>query len=127
MIVSNDAVAAFIVGKIQRDLHPPFSVIGREVDGRIVAGASFSTYQGYDIEITVAAEPGGITRALLRAWGQYVRDQLGCGRVSITTEQPFVVGLAKRLGGQVEGLKRHAFGPDRHGYHVGILKEEWKF
>ena len=127
MIVSSDAVADFIAGKIDRDLVPPFVVIGREIEGRIVAGACFNCWQGYDIEVTVAAEPGGITRALLRAWGQYVRDKLGCGRVSITTEQPFVVDIVKRLGGQVEGLKRHAFGQDRHGYHVGILKEEWKF
>jgi hypothetical protein len=127
VIVTGEPVAWFVAGKVGRAIEPPFAAIGREVDGRIVAGAVFNAFQGYDIEITIASEPGGITRALLRAWGEYVLDVSGCGRVSVTTESPFVVEMAKRLGGQVEGLKRHAFGPERHGWLVGILREEWKF
>ena len=127
MIVSDWRVAAFVETMIGKPIHAPFTAIGREHDGQIVAGAVFNGFQGFDMEITVAAKPGAMTRGLLRAWGEYVRDVAGCGRVSITTEQPFVKELALRLGGQVEGLKRHAFGPDRHAWHIGILKEEWKF
>lgn len=126
MIAFGRDVAEYVGLKTGTTYHPPYSAIGRQVDGRIVAGAVFNTYTGWDIEISIAAEPGGITRRLLRAWGCYVLDVAGCGRVSITTQSEHVAELAIRLGGKREGLKRDAFGPGRDGITLGILKSEWR-
>lgn len=43
------------------------------------------------------------------------------------TEQPKIVRIGERLGGQVEGCLRNHFGPMRDGYVIGILKNEYRF
>jgi RimJ/RimL family protein N-acetyltransferase len=126
VIVSDARVIAFVSDMIGRDIIPPCTAIGIEEAGEIVAGVVFNTYTGPDIEITVAALPGKVTRGFVRACGCYVFDQLGCLRVSITTEQPEVIRLAYRLGAQTEGRKRNGFGPNRDAVILGILKEDWK-
>lgn len=126
MIVADARVVAFVSDMIGRDIIPPCAALGIEEAGEIVAGVVFNTYTGPDIEITVAALPGKITRGFVRACGRYAFDQLGCLRVSITTEQPEVIRLAYRLGAQTEGRKRNGFGLNRDAVILGILKEDWK-
>lgn len=126
MIVTGLPVIEYVSGKIGRDIIPPCTAIGRVRDGEIVAGVVFNVFSWPDIEVTVAAEPGGLTRGLIAACGRYVFEQLGCLRASITTEQPYVIDLATRLGAQTEGRKRNAFGLGRDATILGILKEDWK-
>lgn len=126
MIVTGPEVAAFVEQKISRRLYPPVTQIGLSMDGKVVAGAIFNNFEpGEDIELTIAAEHGAINRKFLRAMGRYVRDQLHCYRVSMTTDQPQVVAMALRLGGQIEGIKE--VGPNRFRFLLGILKRNWKF
>ena len=127
MIIIGGRVIEYVSSKIGRDIIPPCTAIGREKDGLIVAGVVFNIYTGPDIEVTVAAEQGEVTRGLVAACGRYVFDQLGCLRASITTEQSHVIDLATRLGAQTEGRKRNAFGLGRDAILLGILKEDWKF
>jgi len=119
VIITGGRVIEYVSSKIGRDIIPPCTAIGREKDGLIVAGVVFNIYTGPDIEVTVAAEQGGVTR--------YVFSQLGCLRASITTEQSHVIDLATRLGAQTEGRKRNVFGLGRDAILLGILKEDWKF
>jgi len=127
VIVTDNRVARYVSQKIGRGLCPPFTCMGIEKDGEIVCGAIFNNFTGYDMELTIASERGAITRAFLVAMGKYVRDTNRCGRVSITTEQPLVAAMAKRLGGKVEGVKRNFFGPGRDATILGIIKSEWRF
>ena len=119
-------VAAFVGMHVGAAIVPPFTALGLERGGELVAGCIFNVFTGPDIEVTVAALPGGITRAFVRACGRYVFAQLGCERVTFTTEHPNVVNLAHRLNAQTEGRKRNQFGKDRHGVVLGLLKEDWK-
>lgn len=125
MIVADERVARFVSEEVGFGLCPPYSVIGIEKDGMIVAGVLINQFEGHDCHITVAGK--GWTRGFIETVGQYVFEQLGCIRVTLTTEQPLVVSLAVRLGGQVEGCLRNHFGPGRNGTIIGILREEFRY
>lgn len=125
MIVTDERVARFVSERTGCGVCPPWTCMGLEREGEIVGGVIFHCYEGAAVHVTVAGK--GWTRAFLRAVGRYVYDQLGCERITVTTEQPSVIGYAKRLGGQVEGLLRSQFGPGRDATIIGILKAEYKF
>ena len=98
--------------------------MGIERDGQIIAGVVFNCFTGHDIAVTVAGGP--FQRGFIRAVGHYVFEQLGCERISITTQQPHVIEIATRLNAQTEGRKRNHFGKGRDGIVLGILREDWK-
>lgn len=125
MIVSDERVARFISERLGVGLCPPYSVMGIEDGGKIVAGALFNQFEGADVAVSIAGE--GWTREFMRQVGRYVYDTLGCERMTITTEFPQVASYAERLGGQREGLLRSHFGPGRDGIIVGILRDEYRF
>lgn len=126
MIVTDARVLRFVEEKIGKPIFPPFTVMGVEKDGRVVAGAVFNCFEPREeVEVTLAAERGAITRRFLRAMGEYVRDQLGCYRVCMSTEQPEVVLITKRLGGRVFGKKKLSTGKTR--FLLSITKKNWKF
>ena len=105
MIVTDKRVVEFVEKKIGRRIYPPYTSMGWERNGEVVAGCIFNCWEpGEDIELTVAAERGAITRGYLRAMGRYVRDQ---------------------LGGEVEG--RREIAPGKYKYLLGITKDNWKF
>lgn len=126
MIVQGDDVAVFVSERLGFGLCPPFVGIGiRNDDGKITAGIVLNCFEGASLHVTAAGK--GWTRAFLRTIGDYVYGQLGCERMTFTTEQADVVGLAVRLGGQIEGRLRSHFGPGRDATIIGVLRHEWKF
>lgn len=125
MIVSGEAVAKFVSDDLAFGLCPPYSALGIEREGKIIAGVLFNCFEGADTHVTIAGK--GWTRAFLQAVGTYVFDQLGCERMTAITEQESIAGFAERLGGKREGLLRNHFGRGRDGILCGILREEWRF
>lgn len=125
MIVSDERVARFVSARLGIAIAPPYTCLGTDRDGEIINGAIFHCFEGPNIHATVAGK--GWTRAFLEAVGLFVFTQLGCLRITATTEREEVVKLACRLGGQVEGLMRDQFGPGRDGWIIGILKDEWRY
>lgn len=125
MIVSSEAVARFVSAQCGYALCPPYVTLGTEREGRIVNGVIFSCFEGSDVHLTAAGKGWGLE--FVRAVGMYVFDQLGCSRMTITTEQEPVVKLACKAGGQVEGCLRDHFGEGRDAHVIGILRNEWKF
>lgn len=126
MIVTDERVARYVGERCGTVIYPPYTAMGIEKYDRIVAGVVFNCFSGNDIAVTIAGERGAFTRSFIREVGHYVFTQIGCLRMSITTEQPNVIELAKRLGAQTEGRKRNHFGKGRDGIILGILKEDWK-
>ena len=125
MIVTDERVARFVGEKCSTIIYPPFTAMGIDRNGEIIAGVVFNCYTGNDIAVTVAGGP--FTRGFITAVGQYVFEQIGCLRMSITTEQPNVIEIAHRLGAQTEGLKRNHFGKGRDGTVLGLLREDWNY
>lgn len=124
-IITDLRVADYVAERCGTVIQRPFTALGVEVDGKIVIGAVFNGFNGHSIELTMAGDPRGFTRAFLRRLGRYVFEELGCLRASFTTEQDHVVNLIHRLGGQTEGRKRNHFGRGRDGIILGILREDW--
>lgn len=125
MIVTDDRVARFVGARIGAIIYPPFTCMGLERGGEIVAGAVFNCFTGPDVEVTVAGR--GWTRGFIRAVGAYVFQQLGCGRITVTTEHEAVARMAERLGGKREGVLRDKFGTGRDGIVLGILAGEYRY
>ncbi|MDH4991300.1 GNAT family protein [Aquamicrobium lusatiense] len=123
MIVADERVARFVSGAVGHGFVPPYTCIGIERSGQVVAGVIFNCFEGSDVHFTAAGS--GWTRAFLAEIGNYVFNTLKCERMTAVTEQPRVVRLAERLGGQVEGLLRNHFGKGRDAFVVGILKEDY--
>lgn len=125
MIVSDERVARFVSERLGFGLCPPFTAMGIERGGQIVAGVVFNHFEGADVHVTIAGE--GWTRGFLRAVGTYVYDVLGCERLTAVTACEKVAAFGARLGGQFEGRLRSHFGPGKDGIIVGILREEWRY
>lgn len=124
MIVGDERVAVFVGEKCETKFFPPYTCLGIERDGQIIAGAVFNCFTGNDIAVTVAGGPFQL--GFIRSVGRYVFEQLGCLRLSITTAHPKVIDIATRLGAQTEGRKRNHFGKGRDATILGILREDWK-
>lgn len=125
MIVTDERVARFVSEKSGSRFCPPFTAMGIERDGEVIAGAIFNQFEGPNVHVSIAG--GGWTRGFIDAVGKYVFDQLGCLRMTVTTEQEAVADYALRLGGQVEGRMADYFGEDRDAILIGILRCHWKF
>ena len=124
MIVTDERVAAFVSERVGASICPPYTAMGIERDGEIAAGVLLHCFEGHAVHVTAAGKGWG--RGFIRAVGRYAFGQLGCERITITTEQPSVVRYAERLGGEFEGVLRSQFGPGRDGVVVGILKADFR-
>jgi hypothetical protein len=126
IVTDDERVIDYVAKKNGTRFYPPFTSLGIDRGGRIVAGVVFNCFTGKDIAVTIAGEPGAFTKAFIELVGRYVFVQLGCLRISITTEQEKIIDFAHRLGGQTEGRKRDLYGKGRDGTILGILHEHWK-
>ena len=125
MKISEEQVIRFVSEKLGVGLVPPFTAMGIEHDGRVIGGVVFNCFTGANVEVTAAGH--GWTRKFLRQVGEYVFDQIGCARMTFTTEQEDVARLAERLGGKREGEMRDFYGLGRNGLIIGILESEYRF
>ncbi len=125
MIVTDARVAEFVSRELGVSICPPFTAMGIERDGEIIAGVIFHCYEGAAVHVTVAGN--GWTLGFVRAVGDYVYRQLGCERMTLTSEHDDVIAYAQRLGGKVEGVLRSQYGAGRDATIVGILRDEYRF
>lgn len=124
-IVTDERVAVFLAKALGINVVPPYTVVGTEKDGEIINGVLINHFTGHDCHVSIAGR--GWTKQIIRGVGEYVFDQLLCLRMTVLTEQPHVVRIAERLGGQVEGLLRNHFGEGRDAFVVGILNKDWPY
>lgn len=125
MIVADDRVARFVADGLGYNLCPPYTAMGIERDGEIVAGVVYNQFEGANVHFTAYGK--GWTPSFMRAVGNYVFGALGCERMTATTEKVDVVRLACKLGGMIEGCMRNHFGKGRDGVIVGILRDEYRY
>lgn len=124
-IVCDERVPLFVASRIGHVIVPPYTAMGVERDGEVIGGVIFNHFTGFDCHVTVAGT--GWTRGFLECVGDYVYTTMNCLRVTIITEQPKVVRLAQKMGGEIEGLMRNHFGPEKDAFVVGVLKEDYKW
>ena len=124
-IVTDHRVAKFVGSQVDAIIYPPFTTMGIERNGEIIAGVVFNCYTGHDAHFTAAGH--GWTRGFLADFGNYVFAQLKCERTTAITRQTRVESLAARLGGRREGVLRNYFGKGHDAIVIGILKEDYRY
>lgn len=125
MIVTDERAARFVSECLGFPLCPPYSVMGIERGGDIIGAVLFNQFEGAGVHVSAAGK--GWTLPFMRALGDYVYRQLGCERMTLTTESEAVATYAERLGGKREGVMRSHFGAGRDGIVVGVLKGEYLY
>lgn len=103
---------------------PPYTAIGFERDGALVAGIMFDQFNGSNVEITVAGR-GCFLRTVRDYLFSYAFDQLKVRRVTIRTRasNKRVRGLCEKFGCVVEGYQP-AFYPDDDAILFGLIRKE---
>lgn len=125
--ISDARVSAFVLEKTGID-PGPHTALGILQDGKVTVGFLFNHYSGPDISLTLAiAHPRALTKEFLRRCGAYCYGELRVARVTMLTEQPAVVNIARRCGAEIEGIKRDAFGFGRDATMLGLLARDWRF
>ena len=125
--VTDERVARYVGARVNRTVVPPYTAMGVEIDGEIAGGVIFNCFMEHDLHVTVAGERRAWSRGFFADVGDYLFRQLGVERVTIITEQPRVVAIAQKLGGEIEGRLRNHFGRGRDGTLIGILKDDWRY
>jgi hypothetical protein len=114
-LVEDARVAAYIEGKLGLKLSAPFYAMGFVAeDERPLCGFVFNGFNSANIDITVVAEPGGITLGVLKAVSAYAFDQLQCRRVSarIKKRNKRAIRAAIRFGFVFENVAHRYFNDD---------------
>jgi hypothetical protein len=118
-------VLAYVGDKLKAKYSEPSHAIGLITDGEFTAAFVFTGATPHDIEVSAVIEQGhAVPRRFFKFLTEYCFEQLGLSRVSATTEQENVAQSLERFGFVREGLKRHAYGKNRHGMIYGLYPGE---
>lgn len=131
MIVIKDepSIAAYIERRLGVKISEPRIVLGFMTDAKKpLAGVVLNDYSGANIEMTVVAEPGGMTRGLCRYIANYVFNQLNCRRLTVRTKKrnKRVLKIAERGGFTFEGIAKRFF-PDDDAVVYRMFKDECRW
>jgi len=115
ILVDGAPVAAFIEDKLNIKLSEPYTAFGFvSNDKRPMCAFVFNDRSDANMEMTVFAEPGGITRGVLRYIANYAFNKNNCRRLTVRTKKrnKTVLKLAPRFGFQYECVAKHFFTDD---------------
>ena len=128
-LIENEAIAAFIEEKLQVKITPPYTAFGfASDDNRPLCAVMFNDFNHSNMEMTIYAEPGGITRPVMKYLANYVFVKNNCRRLTVRTKKrnKLVLQLAPRYGFKYECIAKHFF-PDDDAVMFRMLKEDCRF
>ncbi len=128
-LVENEAIVGFIESKLGAKFCPPYRAFGFVTnDGRPMCAFVFNDSSGSNIEMTAYAEPGGVTRGVLRYLANYVFKTNNCRRLTVRTKKRNrrVLKLAPRYGFTYESVMKHYYGDD-DAVVFRMLKSDCRF
>lgn len=124
----NDEIATWIGLRLDERFSRPYTTIGLERDGKIIAGWLFNHYTGRNIEVSVASD-GAITRGFIYAATDYVFMQLGCVRASchVSVKNEKSLRFTRWFGWEQEGIRKNWYEDGSDAIVFGMLKENCKW
>jgi len=116
-LVENAAIVGFIEGKLGAKFSPPYQAFGFvSEDDRPMCAFVFNDNTGSNIEMSVFAERGGLTREVMRYLANYVFVKNGCRRLTVRTKKrnkPLLKMLStNRIGFTYESVQKHFYADD---------------
>lgn len=125
----DEAVAAWASARLGTAIVRPYVAIGVGDGSQLRAAMVFNDYTGANIEITVASDPSGWTRAAVREAFAYPFRQAGCRRLTLRTraDNAAVLGIAARLGFRREGVLRDFYDDGCDAVVFGLLRSECRW
>lgn len=124
-----EGIANFVAQKLKITFWPPYLALGFVADNhRPMCAVVFNEYNGSNIEMTIYADKGGITRGVIRYISQYVFNQLKCRRLTVRTKKrnKFVLKLAPRVGFTYEHVASRYF-PDDDAVVFRMYREDCRW
>ena len=105
---------------------PGFQTIGLQVGDELRAVVVYENFTGHDISMSLAVERA--SPSFLDAAFRYPFHQLKCRRVSseIASHNEAAIALVKKLGFEMEGVKRDAI-PDDDLIMYGMTRSECSY
>lgn len=105
----------------------PNVVFGIEKNGVTVGAVAFHTFNGHDIEVTVAGRHCW-SRGVWQTLTDYAFNQAGCARVTIHCRRSNVLTqrLAMKFGFVFEGIRRRFYGSEDAAM-FGLLRSECRW
>lgn len=129
VVLNNSEVVRFVESRLKVKLHEPHQCFGFAAeDGRPLMAAVFNGFNGANIDLTMVAEPGGITRAAIQFLARHAFQTNGCRRVTVRTTKRNKKALraAARAGFTYEGVSRGYF-PAGDAVVFRMLKDECRW
>jgi RimJ/RimL family protein N-acetyltransferase len=129
IVVDGEEIGSYVGSRLGVTIFPPFKAIGFLADDkRPLAAFVFNEFNQSNMEITVVAEPGGITRQVIRYVANYAFNTSKCRRLTVRTKKrnKHILQLAPRYGFKYECIAKH-FYPDDDAVVFRMLKSDCRW
>jgi RimJ/RimL family protein N-acetyltransferase len=129
IVVDGEAIGAYVGSRLGVTICPPFQAIGFLTDDKKpLAAFVFNEFNHSNMEMTIVAEPGGITRQVIRYVAHYVFVKNNCRRVTVRTRKcnKHILKLAPRYGFKYECIAKQFF-PDDDAVVFRMLKQDCRW
>lgn len=129
MIVNHPAIVDYVEQKVGAKFSPPYTSLGfAGADGELQSAFVFNNYTGSNIDISIAAEKGRISRQAIKEVARYTFGQLGCRRISVLTRRKnrHVLKMAPRFGFRWEAVLKSYF-PDDDAVLFRMTRDECRW
>lgn len=129
MIVSGQEVIEWMEAMLGERFHGEAIGMGLKSDGRFVAGAAYHGRQYHNVNASIVALPGSLTRPFIRAIHDYPFNALEVKRISVCVRlrNQASAKLAERLGFKYEGCQRAGYPDGEDKLMFGMLRKECKW
>jgi hypothetical protein len=125
----DEVVAAWAESRLETTIVRPYVAVGVTDGVALRAAMVFNDFTGANMEITVASEPAGWTRAAVRMAFAYPFLQAGCRRLTMRTraDHATMLDIAARLGFRQEGALREFYVDGCDAIVFGLLRSECRW
>ncbi|QCL83912.1 N-acetyltransferase [Agrobacterium pusense] len=126
------AVADFVAKGLGLDIHDiaPFTAIGFEIGGQLVAGVVYNNFRTHDIQLTAfSTDNRWLSKNSLRTIFSYPYIQLGCVRTTAVTGRANkrTRKLLQGLGYKLEGVHPKAVDGKQTAISYGMVREDCRW